>query len=130
MAANRREDETCVTSPTHREAFLFESEALLFGLALALVVLVGMLGLSVQRSHQSAMLDSAVHAAANVAERFSADPTTVATESVEEGYRVICDIVPERIDSGTFYRAIITVWDNDEVIYTIQAARYISEVER
>ncbi len=113
----------------HQSAYLIEALLLLTILATAIAVFTSLFALAMRRGNESVELDRATHLATNVAERFVADPVGVLEEYEEDGYRITCDVIPERTDSGVFYRAAITVWtDANESLYTIETARYVSEV--
>ncbi|MBQ9006590.1 MAG: hypothetical protein IJ092_09480 [Atopobiaceae bacterium] len=115
--------------PAHESGYLIEALFLLTILATAIAVFMSIFSLAARRGNESAALDAATHAAANVAERFSADPTSAQAEYDEDGYRVTCDITPEQTEAGTLYRAKVTVWaDSGEELYAISTARYVSGV--
>lgn len=115
--------------PAHESAYLIEALFLLTILATAIAVFMSLFSLAAKRGNESAELGAATYAAANVAERFCADPTSAQAEYDEDGYRVTCDVVPEATDAGTLYRATVTVWSaTGDPIYDLSTARYVSEV--
>ena len=68
--------------------------------------------------------------AGNTAERFAADPASIAPEEHEGDLRVVSDVTQEAREGGTLYRATISVFDanNATPVYTVTTSRYVSEV--
>lgn len=117
------------TSVAYRGSYLIEALFLLAILATAIALFMSLFAAASHRGYESADLDGATRAACTVAERFEADPAAAQAEVLEDGYRVICDVVPENTKAGTFYRASITVYSEaGEELYALSAARYVSEV--
>ena len=113
----------------HQSAYLIEALLLLTILACAIAVFMSLFSLALRRGDQSVELDRAIQVATDTAERFVADPAHAQSEYEEDGYRISCDVIPEVTESGTMYRATITVWtDSNESIYSLIASRYESGV--
>ena len=92
-------------------SFLVEAMLLLLFIMASLAILTSMFAESAERSVQSRSLTEAVALATSAAERFSADPSSVAANEVEGGYIVTCDVAKEPRPGGTMYRATVRVYE-------------------
>lgn len=114
-------------------AFIVESILLLVFLVASLAVLTQVFAASLTRSIESRALDASTIAAASVAERFAADPTSVQERTQMGDLVVVCDVTEERRSAGTMYDATITVYDvgassTGDAVYTLSTSRYESGV--
>ncbi len=105
-------------------AFIVEILVLLLFLIGSLAVIIQLLTLSASRASESKHLEQAVVVAANTAERFSADPTSVAENTTVGELSVNCKVEETKFTYGTQYDAIITVYDNDGEVYRLKTSRY------
>ena len=109
-------------------AFIVEALVLLAFLVAALAIFMSLFGSAHAIGAQSRDLEQAVLAAADVAERFAADPESVPDTTVSGDCLVICVVEEESTGAGTLYRADIDVVSQGETIYELETARYVSEV--
>ena len=128
--------------PTHRPttsarpgwasaAFIVESLLLLVFLVGSLAVFTQLFAVAAQQSAEGSALSMSVELASSAAERFAADPTSVAPETQEGDLRVVSDVTSEKRPGGTLYRATISVFsvDGADPIYTVATSRYVSGVD-
>ena len=120
-------------------AFLVEALVLLVFLAACVAVFVQLYTHAASQASESRELSHAVAAATDVAERFAADPTSVAETTQADGLVVTCARTEDNAGSGTLYKATISVWDEEalaadnpagaelaqEPIYSITTARFV-----
>ncbi len=110
-------------------AFIVEALVLFVFLVITLAIVSQLFFASANQAQKSLELERAITVAANVAERFSANPTSAEiSEAGQDGLSVRCAITPQFTTSGTLYEATITVSNEYEDIYTLTTARYVSEV--
>lgn len=109
-------------------AFIIESLVLFIFLVATLIVVAQLFFASVSMSVEGQNLERATVIASNVAERFSADPTSTDLDATEDGLDVTCTVTPEGAGNGMLYKARISVFDDGNCIYSIQTSRYVSEV--
>lgn len=122
-------------------AFIVEALLLLVLLMASFAIFTQLFALSAEQSTESDKLSQAVSTASTVAERFSANPTSVETTELVNDLVVQCDTSSEARDSGVLYKATISVYERDnastseiapkgDALYTITTARYLSGVNR
>lgn len=130
--ASTRQDETR-TSRRGRHgnrAFIVETLVLFVFLIVSFTVIVQLYVASAGLAQQSLELERAATAAANVAERFSADPLATNLDVSDDKLAVTCEVTPESMTGGTLYRAHITATVDDVEVYALDTARYVSGVSR
>ncbi|MDO4890248.1 MAG: hypothetical protein Q3963_02710 [Coriobacteriaceae bacterium] len=112
-------------------AFIVESLLLLVFLVGSLAVFTQMFAASAEQANEAGRLSAAVAMAGNTAERFAADPASIAPEEHEGDLRVVSDVTHEESAGGTLYHATISVYGaNDaEPVYTVTTSRYVSGVD-
>lgn len=116
-----------VSTTWHGAAFVVEALLLLVFLAFALAVFMQLFGAAHNRGVEERRLTQAVLLASNDAEAFAADPQA-GTETTEfDAYTVVRDVSAERSQSGTLYRATITVACDGQDVYELETARYASD---
>ena len=129
MEASNKLDEyglTAVYEPRKSNlAFIVEALVLLLFLVGSLAVITQLFALSANKANSSKHLEQAVIAAANAAERFSADPSNVEQTKMENGLAVTCSVNETALGYGTRYDVIITVFDESGEVYSLQTARYM-----
>lgn len=106
-------------------AFIIEALVLLLFLIASLAIITQLLTLSANKANESKRLEQAVIIAANAAERFSADPTSVEETSMENGLAVTCSVNETALAYGTQYDALIAVYDENGELYHLQTTRYV-----
>lgn len=111
-------------------AFIVETLVLFVFLIVSFTVIVQLYVASAGLAQQSLDLERAATAAANVAERFSADPTSTNLDVSEEKLTVTCEVTPQPNATGTLYRAHITATASGSEVYVLDTARYVSGVSR
>lgn len=111
-------------------AFIIESLVMFVFLVATLAIVTQLFIASANKSVQGQDLERSSLLAANVAERFSADPLSNNLNLSQDGLFVTCAVTPQPLSSGTLYKAVITVSDGYDDIYTIETARYVSVVIR
>lgn len=124
----------------HGTAFVVEALVLLAFLAFALAVFMQLFGAAHVRAAEERQLTQAVLLASNAAEEFAAAPQAGSTTArfdasgsgsapmdAEGGYQVTSDVTSERTEGGTLYRADIAVACDEEVVYQLETARYVSD---
>lgn len=109
-------------------AFIVEVLLLFAFLIAALAVITQVFVASVSEAAQARDLERAISAASNSAERFSADPLAGDSSFSQDGLTVVCDVQPESTSTGVLYHATITVYNDNGPFYSIETARYVSEV--
>ena len=118
-------------------AFLIEAMLLLVFVMASLAVFTQMFAASSQSANQGKDLTDAVAIAAATAERFAADPQSVASEFDQGDLHIVCDIRSKARDGGTMYYATISVSrldslaglpDDASPIYEVQTSKYESGV--
>ena len=109
-------------------AFIIEAIALFSFLVITLVVTSLLFLASANRAQESLELERAVILASNTAERFSANLFAGDLETSQDGLTASCEITPQTMPGGTLYKATITVTGDSGTIYSIETARYVSEV--
>ena len=140
LAARRGSDTTW-----HGTAFVVEALVLLVFLAFALAVFMQLFGAAHNRGVEERQLTQAVLLASNAAEEFAAAPLagtsseafggdggTLGSETgtgadAEDAYIVSREVLPERTEGGTLYRANITVSCGGEAVYELETSRYVSD---
>ena len=113
-------------------AFLVEALVLLVFLAAAAAVFVQLFSKAAVQATESVELSQAVAIASNTAERFAADPSSVAEFETVDDLIVKCTTRVEERPSGNLYHATISVFRNDDSIagdedlpiYSIGTAHY------
>ena len=118
-------------------AFLIETMMLLFFIMISLAVLTAMFAQSAERSVKGEDLSRAVSLATSAAERFAADPTSLAEQEERGDYVVVSDVEQEKRAAGSLYNATISVYKqadpggegrSSSPIYQISTSSYRSEV--
>lgn len=104
---------------------LLEAIIMLLLVLVTLSVVTAILTGSLRQARTADQLDRATLAATNVAENFSADPTSVPQSQAEGDLTTTCDVTPEARADGTLYRAHITVLHEGEQVYALDTARYV-----
>lgn len=109
-------------------AFIVEALLMLLFLTACLAVFMRVLGDSQVTGTQSLQLETAIVLAQDAAEDFSADPAANQGVSMQEqdGYVVTTVNTPQEMEAGTLYRAVIVVNLNDQEIYRMGTASYVS----
>ncbi len=113
----------------HSMAFLVESMILLVFLAASLAVFIQLFSKSAAWATSAEKLSSAIAAAGNGAERFAANPENTEESAYDGDLRVVTSVEAEKQTGGTLYHATVEVYDDSTLLYTIQTARYVSEVD-
>lgn len=114
-------------SKGHRgSAFLVEALVVLCFLMIALAVFVQLFSKAQVQGLGANQLSRAVFVATNYAEEFSADPTGVEAQKVEDDLTATCSVEQNKRDGGTLYEATIEVSDGSKTVYTLTTARYVS----
>lgn len=111
-------------------AFIIEALVMFVFLVATLAIVTQLFIASANKSVQGQDLERSSFLAANVAERFSANPLSTNLDISQDGLFVNCAVTPQTMSSGTLYKAVITVFDGYDVIYTIETARYVSVMTR
>lgn len=111
-------------------AFIVEALVLFVFLVATLAIVSQLFFASASQAQRSLELERAVTIAANAAERFSANPASPDLDTGSDGLSVRCAITPQFLTGGTLYKATIIVSNEVEDIYTLDTARYVSEVGR
>lgn len=91
-------------------AVLVESMLLLVFLTASLAVFVQMFSAALERADESAQLTAAVAAASDTAEQFAAYPTQANGQHMVDDLLVTCNVKREPHESGTLYKAEISVY--------------------
>ena len=129
-ALERKQVERASRSTTwHGMAFVIESLVLLVFLTASLAVFSLLLSTSHTTGSSTRELTTAVLAAENVAEQFSASPSSVHEETTIGDNVVKTTVTPQSMDGGTLYNATIVVYQQGGEIYRLTTARYVSEVK-
>lgn len=123
-------------------AFLVEALVLLVVLIASMAVFTQLFASSASTANHADRMTQAVLAAENAAEEFSSNPAAVASgREVGEGVAagstavadgdlaVTCEVESESTSAGTLYTAHITVSDDSEQLYELDAKRYVSGVK-
>lgn len=107
-------------------------EALLLFMCIMIVVAVSMsafayaAGLGLQASKQ----ESAVSLASNIAEKFSAQPSSISMNYEQDGLFAECELGLSMDNNGAFYELQIRVYEDEdrqaEPLYTLNTAKYES----
>lgn len=105
-------------------AFIVEALILLLFLIGSLAVVVQLFSLSANKATQGKHLEQAVVAAANVAERFSANPKSVEENSTVGSLAVKCQVEETKLAHGVKYDATIIVFDENGEVYRLNTSRY------
>lgn len=121
------EDRHGVTATWHGAAFIVEALLLLVFLAFALAVFMQLFGAAHSRGTEERQLTQAVLLAANDAEAFAAAPQAGTVTTTFDAYLVEREVSTERSQSGTLYRASITVTCEGQPVYELESARYVSD---
>lgn len=116
-----------VTTTWHGAAFVVEALLLLVFLAFALAVFMQLFGAAHSRGTEERQLTQAVLLAANDAEAFAAAPQAGTETTTLDAYVVEREVRAERSQSGTLYRATITVTCDDKTVYELESASYVSD---
>lgn len=111
----------------HGAAFVVEALLLLVFLAFALAVFMQLFGAAHSRGTEERQLTQAVLLASNDAEAFAADPQSGTESTAFDAYVVEREVKAERSQSGTLYRALISVAYDGQPIYELESARYVSD---
>lgn len=115
-------------------AFMVEVLVLLFFLVASMAIFAQLFASSVTTSANANRLSQATVIAQNAAEEFSADPSAVATgKQVGTGVTakgaddmdVTCDVTTKKTAAGTCYTAHISVLDEGDTVYELDATRYV-----
>lgn len=115
-------------------AFMVEVLVLLFFLIASMAIFTQLFASSVTTSTNANRLSQATVIAQNAAEEFSADPAAVAAgKQVGSGVaanggddmNVTCSVTTKKTTTGTRYTAHITVLDEDNVVYELDATRFV-----
>ena len=109
-------------------AFIVESLLLLVFLVASLAIVAQLLIGSANAATQSLRLERAVTMAANVAERFAADPTSAALDITKDGLVATCEVTATPLPRGTMYDAHIVVTGYGSELYSITTARFVDGV--
>ena len=110
-------------------AFVVEALLLLAFLAASVAVFMQLFGGASVRGAEAARLERAVVLAANTAEYFAADPSSVPREFQDRGFVVRTQITSEPQPAGTLYFLSLTVFTGTgESVYTLETSRYMSGV--
>ena len=114
-------------------AFLIEALVLMAVLIASMAVFTQLFTHSAVAAHQAEELTRATLLAQNAAEEFSSDPAAVAAGNVSavdgsDGLTVSCDVDSDAQGRGTLYTAHITVSDDSDEVYALDASRYESGV--
>ncbi len=120
-------------------AFIVEALLLLVFLMASLAIFCQVFALAAEQSTESDRLSQAVATASTVAERFSANPSSVDSLSLVNGLVVTCEATTEPHDGGSLHKATISVFERDtsavssiapkgDPLYVISTASYKSEV--
>lgn len=130
--ASSQQDRQRTSRRTRRgnRAFIVETLVLFVFLIVSFTVIVQLYVASAGLAQQSLELERAATAAANVAERFSADPTSGKLDVSEDKLTVTCEVTPEATPTGTLYRAHIVATASGTQVYTLDTARYVSGVSQ
>lgn len=99
---------------------LFVCLMIIIAMSISAFAFAGELGRSALYKEQAIVL------ATNTAESFMANPQTVAANREQDGLVVECSVDASVDDIGTMYGAFISVRHENEVIYTLNASKYIS----
>ena len=114
-------------------AFIIEMLVLLVLVAGCLSVLIEAFAFAHQQGEENNTTVEAVHLAANTAERFSADPSSVPEVEVVDDLAIHTSIERELQVTGVLYKATIEVYDADDrdagagskPYYGLETARYV-----
>lgn len=121
-------------------AFLVEALILLVVLIASMAVFTQLFAHSTAIANHADRMTQAVIVAENAAEEFSSNPASVASgrevgegvaagASAPDGLKVACEVESESASAGTLYTAHITVSDDSEELYALDAKRYVSGVK-
>lgn len=116
-----------ISTTWHGAAFVVEALLLLVFLAFALAVFMQLFGAAHSRGTEERQLTQAVLLAANDAETFAAAPQAGTETTTFDAYVVEREVKAERSQSGTLYRAFITVVCEGQPVYELESARYVSD---
>lgn len=112
-------------------AFIVEALLLLVFLAGSLAVLMELNADAHKTGRESAVLVSALTVASNCAEEFAADPAAAARDGggvwYTGGFVWTLEVTPEERDAGMLYRAVVTVWNYEDVLG--QGAKSAADLE-
>lgn len=115
-------------------AFMVEVLVLLFFLIASMAIFTQLFASSITTSADANRLSQATVLAQNAAEEFSANPAAVASGKKigagtaadgSDDLGVTCDVTSKKTATGTLYEAHITVTDEDDSIYELDATRYV-----
>lgn len=115
-------------------AFMVEVLVLLFFLIASMAIFTQLFASSVTTSTDANRLSQATVIAQNAAEEFSANPSAVtAGKQVGTGVAakgaddmsVTCNVTTQKTKAGTRYAAHISVLDEGDVVYELDATRYV-----
>ena len=120
-------------SSWHGSAFIVEALVLLIFLAAAVAIFTQLFSHAAAEAAQSRALSSAVAAADDVAERFSADPYALGDVEAYGDLVVVSETIHDPYGPGTWHRATITVYPQDaysesasaeDALFTISTGKY------
>lgn len=122
-------------------AFVVEALVLLVAIVACMAVFTSLFSKSAIASNESTKLSQAVQMAQSAAEEFSSDPVSVkagktvgagvaaGASNSADGLALNVTVSDEGTDAGTYYTAHITVSSAGSEVYSLDACRYVSEVE-
>lgn len=115
-----------------RSTFMVEALLILACLMMVLAVVMALFGFSHQRSVAAEQRQRAQSLVQNIAEQFAADPQAAldgALDGQQDGLEVLVSVVGEDRAAGRLLEATITVTCDDEVLVTLDTARYVPDGE-
>lgn len=109
-----------------RSTFVIEALLLFMCLLIVIAVSVAVVAFSSSQGAQAAHKEAAIVMATNIAERFSADPTSLQDAYSEGDYSADCSVDLSMDDAGSLYDATIVISWKGEQIYTLCTSKYVS----
>jgi hypothetical protein len=91
-------------------------------------IITHLLASAISRSNESERLENATIVVENVAEEFSADPTSVPERRIVDDFLITCTVEADSTEAGTLYTADIVASDEEGTAYELKTARYVSGV--
>lgn len=125
--ANRETKKDAAISAKGSDQTTFVIEALLLMLCLMMIIAVSTMVIvhSVKMTQYYSHKTEAITLAANTAERFAADPETVAREYKVDDLVATCDTHSFSNATGTVYDATISVEWNGDKLYILNTTKYV-----
>lgn len=112
-----------------RSTFVVEAMLLFMCLMVVIAVSISVIAFAASMGAHSAHKEAGVIMATNIAEQFSADPSSLQERYVDGDYTATCTLELSMDEAGTLYDATIVVDWRDEEIYTLRTAEYVSHAD-